>query len=130
MRGGAAAGQGADKVSAELILKHEKVFVRSLIMWAYFAIANVSAHLGSGVLSPVHFDTNELARIVTMGISDVVAAATSCGSSAAVFQCISDGKLDEQAAAEKATGPGVKIYATHHGKSKAKNPFGGVVIKA
>ena len=130
MRGGGAAGQGADKLSAELILKNEKVFVRALIMWAYFAIANVSAHLGSGVLSPVHFDTNELARIVTMGISDVVAAATSCGSSAAVFQCISDGKLDEQAAAEKATGPGVQIYAAHHGKGKAKNPFGSIVVKA
>jgi len=130
MRGGGAAGLGADKLSAELILKNEKVFVRTLVMWAYFAIANVSAHLGSGVLSPVHFDTNELARIVTMGISDVVAAATSCGSSAAVFQCLSDGKLDEQAAAEKATGPGVQIYAAHHGKGKAKNPFGSVVVKA
>lgn len=130
MRGGGAAGQGADKLSAELILKNEKVFVRALIMWAYFAISNVSAHLGSGVLSPVHFDTNELARIVTMGISDVVAAASSCGASAAVFQCISDGKLDEQAAAEKATGPGVQIYAAHHGKAKAKNPFGSVIVKA
>jgi len=86
MKGGAASGQGAGALDKDLMAKSERVFVRALVMWAYHAVSALSTHIGVPIGAPVQFDTNELARLVTLGMPDVLAAAAASGVPSAEFQ--------------------------------------------
>jgi hypothetical protein len=126
MRGGAAAGAGtAEKISTELMNKSEKAFVRALVMWAFYAVSQVERRLGLPISAPVQYDTNELARLVTIGMTDVMAAATSAGVSAQSFQCLPDEGAESAAAkADRlGAGPGVLVFAAKH-PLRPKTPFG------
>ena len=121
MKGGAASGQGAGALDKDLMAKGERVFVRALVMWAYHAVSSLVTHIGVPIGAPVQFDTNELARLVTLGMPDVLAAAAASGVPSAEFQGgpaaveraeseAEAGKSEAERAAA-AAGPGVEVYS-------------------
>ena len=140
MKGGAASGQGAGALDKDLMAKGERTFVRTLIMWAYHAVCGLATHIGVPLGAPVQFDTNELARLVTMGIPDVLAAAAACGVPSAEFQggpvAAEKAEAEAEAAskteaerAAAAAGPGVELYSARH-RPPAKSPFGALHVPA
>jgi len=140
MKGGAASGQGAAALDKELMAKGERVFVRALVMWAYHAVCGLATHIGVPLGAPVQFDTNELARLVTMGIPDLLAAAAACGVPSGEFQGgpaatekaeaeAADAGKSEAEKAAAAAGPGVDLYSDKH-RPRPKSAFGGLQVPA
>ena len=135
LRGGAAAGSGASAIGQDQLAKGERVFVRALIMWAYEAVCQLASHIGSPISVPLQYDTNELARLVTMGIQDLPAAAAGMGVSAAQLQGLDeagrdkDGTAGADGAASHDDAMGAEIFSDRH-PLRPKTAFGALKVPA